>query len=40
MPVPACMFGFVEADCAVDEIKLTVSADRIGLLALMGWMNT
>lgn len=34
------MFGFVEADYAVDEIKLTVSADRIGLLALMGWMNT
>lgn len=39
MPVPECMFGFVEADCVVDGIKPTVSVDSIGLLALMGWMN-
>lgn len=39
-PVPTYMFGFAEADCVVDGIKPTVSVDSIGLLVLMGWMNT
>lgn len=39
MPVPECMFGFVEADCVVDGIKPAVSVDSVGLLVLMGWMN-
>lgn len=34
------MFGFVEADCVVDGIKPAVSVDSVGLLVLMGWMNS
>jgi len=40
VPVPACIFGFVAGDCDVDEIKPTVSVDNLGLLMLMGCMNT
>lgn len=39
MPVLACMFDFVEADCVVDGVKPTVSVNSIGLLAPMGRMN-
>lgn len=34
------MFGFVEADCVLDGIKPAVSVDSVGLLVLMGWMNS
>lgn len=39
MPVLACMFDFMEADCVVDGVKPTVSIDSIGLLAPIGRMN-